>query len=345
MDLFGFVRHHAKSVRKITWAGLLFVGSISIGLVGFMLLEQYTLLEAIYMSIITLSTVGFHEIRPLSDGGRVFTIVYIILNLGIFAYFVSVFTSYFFEGEFRKLYQNYMSGREVKKLKEHVIVCGYGRNGMKACDELTKWKKTFVLVEKEKAKLDAMQQSEGKFHFVCGDATVEDTLIQAGIEQASFIITTLPKDTDNVYIVLTARELNPNITIIARASEENSEKKLRIAGAHRIVRPDTLGGLHMAQLVTKPDVIEFLDVLHGLTKDQLSLEEVKFQELKEEFKFKTIRELDIRKKTGITVVGYKDDKKGFLFNPSPDTVVGPEDVLIILGEPGGIEEFRKLYAN
>ncbi|MTI30480.1 potassium channel family protein [Xanthovirga aplysinae] len=333
-----------RSIRKLIWAlGLLLLSFIG-GVAGYMLLEGYSLSGALYMTVITVSTVGYGEVEPLTEAGRWFTSLYIIFNLCILAYVISVITTYLFEGELKKVLGELKVGRGVKKLKKHVIVCGYGRNGAKACEELAGSGRQFVVIDSNSEV--AMNFPENKhYHFILGDATTDDTLKDAGIERAEAIILTLPKDADNVFISLTARELNSSIVIISRASNVNSVKKLYRAGASKVVMPDALGGMHMAQLVTKPDVIEFLQLLNGLGTLKLSLDEFSFENLKSEFRDKTIRDLDIRKRTGATVIGFKDSNQGFYFNPHAETVIKKDVTLIVVGNEQEIENFRKFYST
>lgn len=315
-------------------------------MMGYIFIEAYTPIEAFYMTVITISTVGFTEVQPLSDSGRLFTSFYVIFNLGIFAYLVYVLTAYLFEGELNRIYRHYLSRRELRRMQDHIIVCGLGRNGIKACEELFESNKRFVAIDRDQEVLEHYPQSKN-YSVIIGDSTYDEVLERANIQDAAGIITTLPSDADNVYITLTARGINPDIFIVARASEEKSESKLHRAGANRVVMPDALGGIHMAHLITKPYVIEFLNILNGRGPGeyQLELEECNYEELRSEFRGRTIRDLDVRNKTGATVIGFKDDQEGFKFNPSPDTLVGQDDILIILGTHECIKEFRKVYTE
>ena len=332
-----------RVLQKLWIALTLFFGSLLIGIIGFMLIEGFSLNEAFYMAVITFSTVGFQEIHPLSSDGRFFTGVYIIVNLGIFAYVISVFTTYLFEGELRKAFHNFLIGREVKKMKNHIIICGFGRNGAKTAEVLYAEGKKFVVVENDQETINS-QAINRKYQFVQGDATQDEVLLSAGIQKANTIITALPRDTDNVFITLTAKQLNGNIMVISRASEVLSEKKLFLAGADHVIMPDTLGGIHMAQLITKPFVIELLDMLNGIAAGNESvLEEISFSDLKDEMKDKSLKELDIRNTTGVSIIAYKNGVENFKFNPGPDKVVGQKDVLILLGKQKDVDKFRDTY--
>lgn len=335
-----------ESIKKLIISFSALFLSLFIGISGYHIIEDYSFIDAFYMSVITLSTVGFREVYQLSDNGKLFTTFYIILNIGIFAYVITVISTFIFEGELRKIYKNIMIGREVKKMKNHVIVCGFGRNGRKACEELYNSDKSFIIIEMDADVINRVPESDN-YQFINDDATLDKTLKEARIHEASTIITTLPKDSDNVFIALTARELNPNIKIIARASDESSEKKLLRAGASRIVMPDMLGGLHMAQMETKPYVIEFLDLLNGIGEkgEQLILQDITYKDLKEEHQGQSLRELDIRSKTGATVIAIKEKDKNFQFNPSPDENINDDDILIIFGTPSSIDKFLSVYTK
>ena len=331
-----------KSIRRLVLAVSVSFVSLLIGALGYTFIEQYSLMDGLYMAVITLSTVGFSEVRPLSTGGRIFTTLYIISNLVIFAYVVSVFTTYVFEGELKYIFKKFMIGREVQKLKNHVIVCGYGRNGRKACEELAASGRDFVVVEHDQDKVANFPERKHYF-LVLGDGTLDETLKNAGVEKAETIITTLPADANNVFICLTAKELNPEINVIARASEENSEKKLYRAGAGHVVKPDNLGGVYMAQLITKPEVIEFLELLNGTGEVNLSLEKFSFEKLKDEYKHMTIRDLDIRKHTGVNIIGIKDPEKGFIFSPDVNEVLKEGAILIVVGSNPNLEKFQEYF--
>lgn len=334
-----------KRLKQLRFAFLFGIFSIAIGIIGYYSLGNFTFLEAVYMTVITISTVGFTEVHPLNSTGQIFTIFFIICNLILFAYVISVLTKYFFEGELKEIYKSYMTNLDVKKLNNHVIVCGYGRNGSKACEELMKEKIPFVIIDNNPDVVKHKLSNQSNILFYEGDATDDETLISAGIHKAKSIISTLPKDADNVFVTLTARELNPEIKIIARASEQSSERKLFHAGANNVVMPDAIGGLHMAHLITKPDVIQFIDLISGVGNVKLKMDEISFAEMNEEFKNKTIRELDLRQKTGATIIGFKDAENGFIINPSPDLKISNGDVLIVLGKENEIQQCRKLLVK
>jgi len=333
-----------SGITKLIFAIILMILSLLFGSLGFHVIEGYSWTDSFFMAVITISTVGYGTVKPLEPLGKIFVSLYIILNLVIFAYVISVITSYLFEGGLRNIFRKFMIDREVKKMKNHVIVCGYGRNGSKACEELNLSGKEFVVIENDEYIINSLPD-DGSIHLIVGDATDDEILKLARIEYASYIITTLPRDTDNVFITLTSRELNPDIQILARASDTRSERKLLRAGAHKVIMPDALGGLHMAHLITKPYVIEFLDLLNGVTEKDLHLEEIKYTDLKSNFQNLSISDLDVRGKSGVTIIGVKRGDKGFTFNPGPDTIIDQDTILIVLGNDRQIEDFSDLYLN
>jgi voltage-gated potassium channel len=331
-----------KSLRNLLIASFLLVICLFVGTLGFYTIEKFDLLNAFYMAVITMSTVGFTEVHELSDKGRLFTAFYILMNLGILAYAVSVLTSFIVDGKFKSIYRNYMTDLKINKLKNHVIVCGYGRNGKEACAELSRSNKEFLVIEKDQDHLKKFKSTPGS-HILIEDATSDNTLITAGLHQAEFIIITTPSDADNVFITLTAREMNPHIKIIARASAKESERKLYRAGADNVLLPDHLGGTFMAHMVTKPVVIEFLNLMTGYGGKHYNLEQLRYEDLKPIYQNKTLNELQIQKTTGGTVIGVKDNTKGLIPSPDSETLIGPKDTIVILGGQNHIKQLKEKY--
>ena len=328
-----------KYFRKIYLALSLLIIIIVVGVSGFIIIENYTLSEAIYMTIITISTVGFNEVRPLSPEGRLFTAFLIIFSFGTFAYAVSSITIYVLDGEYKRYFKDLRVTKKVDKISNHTIICGYGRNGKQAASELDAHHQKYVVVEFNKDLVEELRETH-EIPFVEGDATYEKTLEKAGISHANALITTLPKDADNLFVVLTAREMNPNLLIISRASKDNSDKKLRRAGADNVIMPDKIGGAHMASLVIKPDVIEFMDYVMGQGTSTVNLEEITFENLPEILKNKSIRELGIRDKSGANIVGLRTPEGEYIINPSPDTMITAKAKIFVLGTIEQIDAFR-----
>jgi voltage-gated potassium channel len=304
--------------------------------------ESARWVDAFYMTVITVATVGFGEIFPLSDTGRIFTAFLILSSFGIFAYSVSSITKFVIDGEFNNIQKNRKLKSELEKLDQHVIICGYGRNGKQAAQVLKKFGQRFVVIEEKKELTDAMTH-DYKHLVITGDSTHDEVLIRAGIERARALITTLPIDADNLFIVLTARSLNPKLSIISRASEDSSDRKLRIAGANNVIMPDKIGGAHMAELVMKPDVIEFIDFITGQGSDTINLEEFTFENLPEHLQNKSIKELEIRNKSGANIIGFKTAEGHYTVNPSPDTLIIPHAKLFVLGTPEQIKLLKQIF--
>jgi voltage-gated potassium channel len=316
---------------------------VLVGIVGFMTVENYGLLDAFYMTVITVATVGFQEVHPLSSGGRLFTSFLIIISFGTFAYAISSITKYISDGEFKDYFKNKKVNAAIEKLENHVIICGFGRNGKQAAHVLKKHDTRFVVIEEKKAIVLAINHQYADL-VLEGDATLDEILLKAGVLKAKALITTLPIDADNLFIVLTARTLNPKLTIISRASEDNTDKKLKIAGANNVIMPDKLGGAHMASLVMKPDVMEFVDYITGQGGDNIRLEEITFENLSEEYQNKTIRDLEVRNRSGANIIGFKTAQGDYIINPSADTKIIPDAKLFVLGTSDQIGKLKDLFS-
>ena len=316
---------------------------IMIGTVGYEMLEEdYSFIDSFYMTIITVSTVGFREIHPLSDVGKLFTSALIISSFGIFAYSVTSITSYIMTGEYRKRFIENKMLKEIQKLSGHIIVCGYGRVGRQAVQDLLAHNQKVLVMEKDPKIVENLAQNKSIFYML-GDAIDEEQLDAANIENAKAVITTLPSDSDNLFVVLSAREKRDNILIISRASNPRNAKKLKIAGAENVIMPDTLGGTHMASLVVTPDVIEFLDHISIQGAADVNLEEVSFSDVPDELKNLTIKELDARNKLGVNIIGYKNLDGEYMINPSPETRLEPNSKLFVLGTKRQINLLNKIF--
>jgi voltage-gated potassium channel len=293
------------------------------------------------MTVITVTTVGFGELQPFSPEEKIFTIFLILTSITIFGYAISAFSEYLVSGKlFEQLKQRRVE-KQIGYLKGHTIVCGYGRNGQQAILKLKNYNQKFVVVEKDKEKIDELD-ALGVLN-IQGDATLDETLIRAGIEKASFLITALPSDADNLFVVLTVSQLNKSCKVISRASNESSYSKLKIAGADNVIMPDKLGGDHMASLVVTPDVIEFVDRLTIEGETTANLEEIAVNDLPEKYLNKTILDLDLRKQTGCTVIGFRDPDKEYLINPEANIKLVANSQLIVLGRPEQIIKLREIF--
>ena len=309
--------------------------TILFGTVGYMIIEHFSFLESLYMTVITISTVGFTEVRPLSNSGRIFTISLILINLGLFTYYVTLLTRFFSDGEFIKLYKQIKMENSIQQLKQHVIICGFGRNGKESAQVLFNNKIPFVVLE-EKNELEKDIEFEVPY-FMKGDATKDEVLLEAGIKNARALIITLPVDADNVFVVLTAKQLNPAIKIISRASQDSSVTKLKIAGADNVIMPDKIGGAHMATLVMLPDVVEMLSIMSTQSNEAFRVAEIGAN------KNISLGELDMWRKTNCTILGIKTDGNHYIVNPDAGYQIKPGDRLIVMGSDIQIENAKKLF--
>ncbi|HKR04630.1 MAG TPA: potassium channel protein [Bacteroidia bacterium] len=339
--MLGLFRDHHFFKKLYIAAGLILFILLA-GISGYMLIEHYRFLDAVYMTIITAASVGFQEVNPLSDAGKVFTSLLIIMSLLTLGYSISIITTYIIEGEFQTYFKHQKVKSEINKLDHHVIVCGYGRNGRQACEQLKSGNKKFLVIESN-AEIIEQIRADSSILFIEGNATNDEVLIEASITKASALISTLPHDADNVFVVLTAREMNPKLKIISRASDDASENKLKRAGANNVIMPDKIGGTHMAALVTKPDVLEFLDYITG--KINIRLEEIFYSNLSDRLKNKTIRELEIRNKTGANIIGFKKGDGEYIINPEPDTVMQQDSKLFVLGTQEQVTKLLEILAS
>lgn len=326
-------------MRSIYFPFIIISLLLMIGVTGYMFFEGFDFWEAVYMTVITVTTVGFNEVRPLSFEGRIFTIFLILGSFGTFAYTITEVTKYVVDGEFRRLLLHIRVDRSVNKLKNHTILCGYGRNGRQAYQTLIENGESCVVVEKDKEIITELMEND-KVLFIEGDATHDDVLLRAGIKDARALISALPKDADNLFVVLTARVNNSKLKIISRASEENSDTKLRHAGVNNVIMPDKVGGAHMAQLVVKPDVIEFIDRLTGQSSVYTHIEEIQCKSLPKSYIGKSIKELNIRKNWGANIVGFKTAIGEYVFNPEPETEIQEDSKLFVLGTSDQITNMK-----
>ncbi len=330
------------SELKIVIRALIFLlFTIIFGVSGFMVIEKHSFLNALYMTTITVSTVGFETIGGLSDQGKVFVIILIFLTLGTFLYAISVVTSFVVNGELRHLFKQYQVTKEVAKMRNHIIICGLGRNGREAARELIEQKVPFIAIESRKASLVAFQQVH-QILAIEGDATAEDTLIKANIKEAKGIISCLPNDTDNVFVALSARELNPKLKIVARASQENAISKLRTAGANEVVVPNLIGGRKMANIMTKPVLVDFIDFISGQGNSKMGLEEVDCKDFPA-ITGKALRDL-VKSNPGVLVLGFKDRTGGYHINPDSEKIFTNEDILFVMGKEDQINLFKKVFS-
>lgn len=326
--------------RKLLLAGLsvgfIFIGGIS----GYILIEKWSLLDAIYMTTITLTTVGFGEVNKLSPHGRIFTMVLLVCGMGVLFYGLSTVTAFIIEGEFKDILGRRKMEKEISKLKNHIILCGIGKTGRHILEEFTKTKTPFVVIEQNNNRINQMQKLD-TFLYLEGDSTTSELLIKAGIERAKGLITTLPSDKDNLFVILTARDLNPKLKIVSRAIEEESVHKLSKVGADVVISPNAIGGLRMASEMIRPTVVSFLDIMMRDPQHTMRMEEIRVPQ-DSKLIGQSIKQGAIQEKTGLLVIALKKADGSYLFNPPSKTQIEEQDMLIVCGTKEQIEKLREV---
>ncbi len=321
-------------MKKILFSLGLLIAILMIGTFGYMWIEDSSFLDGLYMTMITITTVGYSEVVHLSPAGKLFTMVIIFLGVGFVLYLVSKITETVVEGGLQRILGRITMEKKVAKLKDHYIVCGYGRIGKEICKSLKENNRTFVVVERDRQEV---KRIDNKGYFVLeGEASDDEVLLQAGIKQAKGLIAVVSSDADNVYIVLSARGLNPDLFIMARSSGvEGTETKLLRAGANKVVSPYFIGAIRMAQLVVRPTVVDFVDLTVqgelGLRLEELSVS------ARASFVNKTLMGSDLRQRFDVIVVAIKSQLGEMLFNPSPHTEIREGDTLVVLGKHDNIK--------
>lgn len=310
------------------------------GVFGYRFLSDYTWIDAFYMTIITVTTVGFSEVRPLDAEAKIFTVVLIVTSVFIFAFAISVITEYILSRNALQLLKKKKVKNKISSLSSHVIICGFGRNGNQAAERLKAYNRPFVVIEKDR---EVIEKFEEEILFVEGDANEDDTLIEAGIDRAQYLITAMPDDAANLFVVLSARQLNNNLFIISRASQITSQKKLKLAGADKVIMPDKIGGDHMASLVVIPDLITFMDKLSTEGENTTNLEEVTIESFMTKIDNHSLRDLDLRRTTGCTIIGYIEPNGNYIINPEADLKLQPQGKVIVLGRPEQIKKLNEMF--
>ena len=334
----------SQKLKNIRYLLLLFVLIIAGGTAGYMIIEDYSFIDSLFFTIISITTVGYGTLTELSYTGKIFTIILLISSFITIGFIVENITRYITDGEFTRIIKRRKTKKIMDKITNHIIVCGYGAVGKHAVSELLTTDQSIVVIDNDE-NLDEYDLQEEKIILIRGDARKEEVLQKARIDKAKVLITTLNSDADNVFVVITAKELNPNLKIISRAVEDSTDHKLRIAGADHVILPDSVGGVRMAKLAVQPDVIEFLENILAKSGITVNLAEINCEHLKKEHIGKTINDLNIRKLSGANVIGFKTKEGEFIFNPSADTELLEGSKLFLLGTPEQIEKFKKIILN
>ncbi len=316
-------------MARLGFSALFLAVVIIIGTVGYRFLEDYTWLEALFMTIITISTAGFQEVRPLSPAGMVFTIGLLFSGLGVVLYTVGTITEKIVEGEFQQFFGRKRMEKRIAAMANHYLVCGYGRIGEVICRELASKPVPFVVIELDEERVRKME--EAGYLLLKGDATDEKVLLAAGVMKAKGLFATLPVDADNVFMILTAKDLNSSIFVVARATTERSERTLAHAGADKIISPYAMGGHRMAQAALRPAVVDIIELATHYRSLELQLEEIVVPP-ESPCEGVTLRDSGLFQERGVIVVAIKRASGSMIFDPSIDEKLAAGDHLVALGE-------------
>lgn len=328
-------------MNRIVVALFLILGIISFGTLGYMIIEKWDFFNSIYMTIITISTVGFSEIGVLSAKGRTLTMILIVLGIGIGGYTIGNLSAFLIEVQIQNLFRGRKMEKNISTMKNHIIVCGYGRTGAEIVEVLRADSKEFLLIEKDENRI--LEAQEKNCLVITGNATDDEVLIKAGVERATGLITALGNDADNLYVVLTARGMNPDLKIIARGIDDTAGTKLKRAGANNVVSPFTIAGRRMASLVMKPQIVEFLEVMVNSGEFELKLEQITINK-KSYLVNKKLNQSNIKSETdGATIIGIKkSDEEKMTINPMGNTLLEENDILIALGNDAQISKLIEI---
>ena len=333
--------------RKILFAMALLIGLLGTGTVGYLLLErnnpegEWQLLDAIYMTVITLTTVGYENLG-MSDAGRIFTLFLLLGGFGVFTYSVTIATAFLIEGQLQSFFRQQKMIRTVDKLSNHYIICGLGDTGVHVLDEMLKAEVDFVGIEFEEERLLHLSDTRS-FLYLHGDATDDELLIRAGIERAKGLVTCLSRDQDNLFVVISARKINPRLRIASKAVEDNSPGKLITAGADEVVLPDHIGGLRLASGILQPQLAGFLENITQ-NRDGAQFTESVIQAgspLDGIF----LKAASIKEQTGLVVIAIHDNDGTFLYNPPEEKKIAAGDALLVIANHRQLQTLHKLTGD
>lgn len=319
---------------------------VTLGVIGYSMLEGWHWLDALYFTFITISTVGYNELYPMHPVGRMFTIVMILLSLFVIAMLSASVTSFLVRKEFAETFKRKKLRNMIRSLKNHTILCGAGQTGGTVIEEFRAAKKPLVVVEDSQEVVAWLQSQYPDLPVISGDATKDDILQEANIEKAKGLITALSEDAANLYVVISARVLNPDLTIVARAVDAHAASKMYKAGATHVISPNLTEARRMAAVMLRPTVVSFLDVMMHDQELDLRLEEVAVSK-KSTFVGRTLRDMQIPQKTGLIVIAVKKSGNGepeFIYNPQSSTIIEAEDRLVVLGEAERVKTLEKLIS-
>jgi voltage-gated potassium channel len=311
----------------------------ALGILGYMQVEGWTFFDSLYQVIITLSTVGFQEVNPLTSQGRVLTMVMIVSGVGSFAYLIGSFTQVLIEGRIQQIWGKRRVQKTIDKLNNHIIICGFGRIGGIVATELLREGADVVVIETKEEVVRELEE-KGILH-ISGDATADETLLAAGLDRAKSLVTALHQEAANVYVTLTARQLNPKVNIVARADHPSHIARLERAGANQVLIPHLYGGVRMAQSVLRPTVTNFLDMAARGGAVDLQMEELLI-ESDSEIVDKNLIEAEIRPRFNLIVIAIKKASGEMIFNPQPQSVLEAGDTMVLVGKKDNLDHLRDI---
>ncbi len=330
--------------RRIFIAFGLLLGLIIIGTIGYLVIEKdnqkggWNLLDAVWMTIITVTTVGYGDME-MSDAGRVFTMFLIISGIGMYIYSVTVITAFLVEGQLLSFFKHRKMTRDVEKLSNHYIICGIGDTGLHVLEEMVKAEASFVGIDVDEERLEHLAETHD-FLSLHGDATDDDMLIRAGIERAKGLVACLSRDQDNLFVVISAKKLNPSLRVVSKAVENNSPDKLVTAGADEVVLPDHIGGIRLASGILEPHLIDFF------AKMQVSRQTTRFAEsiIQPDSKINgiTIEEANIKEETGLVVIAIRSKDGTYIYNPSGDLKIEAGDALFVISDQRQLQTLHRI---
>ncbi|MBU4388472.1 MAG: potassium channel protein [Proteobacteria bacterium] len=327
------------SAKHLIVSALLTLLIVGFGTAGYMVIEGWDVLDAFYMTVITMGTVGYGEVHEISKTGRLFTILLIFFGVGFFVYLAGVVVQFMVEGRIRAILGRRSLEKKIDRLKDHYIVCGYGRIGRVLCKNLQRKPLDLVVIEKDRDLVPVMD--EDKVLYVCGDVSDEANLIKAGIKRAKGLVAVLATDADNVFLVLTARQLNPDLYIVARACQAESKAKLRAAGANNVESPYEMGAVSMAQRILRPTVTNFLDLAFTYSRKDIQMEEIPVSS-SSALSNVMLKDSGIRQQFNLIIIAIKKSDDSMLFNPSFETVIKAGNTVIAVGEEANLKRLADI---
>jgi voltage-gated potassium channel len=328
--------------RKVIRGLVMLIGILILGTAGYMVIERWQLLDAIYMTVISITTVGFKEVRDVSEAGRIFTLIIIFTGMGIMAYTLGMVAQVMVEFQVRSIFGRRKLGSKIKSLKNHYIICGYGRIGRIIAQELEENGIPLLVIDNDPESKQALDTHE--IPYIIDDATSEDILIEAGIERAKGLVAVVLSDADNLFITITARGLNPELFILARTDEDHARRKLLRAGANRVVMPYRIGGQKMAHTIIRPAVTEFLEFTVDDQGIELKMEELLVGE-KSRLDGVTLADSGIRQEMNIIIVAIRKKDGEMKLNPSSESRIEIGDTLIALGHSNELRRLSSILSG